>query len=97
MDVQTIVQRAQCPDFSRLDDSYLAIDAQRGYCYSMNATAAKIWEMIAQPTSLADLCARLQQEYAVDKETCLRDTMALVSNLQASGLLQVRNNGKGEQ
>jgi len=97
MNVQSIVQRAQCPDFSQLDDNYLAIDAQRGYCYSLNATAARIWEMIDQPTSLAALCDRLQNEYNVDKETCLRDTIALVSTLQASGLLQVGNDGKGEQ
>jgi hypothetical protein len=96
MNVQSIVRRAQCPDFSQLDDNYLAIDAQRGYCYSLNATAARIWEMIDQPTSLAALCDRLQNEYNVDKETCLRDTIALVSTLQASGLLQVGNDGKGE-
>jgi hypothetical protein len=97
MNVQSIVQRAQCPDFSQLDDNYLAIDAQRGYCYSLNATAARIWDMIDQPTSLAALCDRLQMEYNVDKETCLRDTIALVSMLQASGLLQVGTDGKGEQ
>jgi len=96
MDVQSVVQRAQCPDFSQLDDSFLAIDAQRGYCYSLNATAAKIWEMIDQPISLAAICDRLQQEYDVDKETCLRETIALATTLQASGLLQVRNDGKGE-
>jgi hypothetical protein len=45
--------------FSQLDDELLAIDAQAGYCYSLNETAGRVWDLIATPMSLDAICAQL--------------------------------------
>jgi len=90
MDLKTIVQRKEGLEFSHLDESYLAIDAQAGYCYGLNSTAGVIWDMLETPTSISDLCARLGREYAVDEAVCARDTLALLSSLRDAGLVSDR-------
>jgi hypothetical protein len=75
--------------FSKLHDDILALDEQGGYCYSMNASAARIWELIATPVTLDDLCSALCQEFSVDRESCLRDVSELVSTMNGAGIVTV--------
>jgi hypothetical protein len=85
----TLVQRGKDIPFSQLDDELLAIDAQAGYCYSLNETAGRVWDMIATPMSLGAICAQLRREYAVDEPTCRREVTALLQGLCDAGLVQV--------
>jgi hypothetical protein len=76
---------------SRLDDDLLAIDERGGYCYSMNASAARIWELVAAPTIVADVCTVLCGEFEVDRETCMRDLAAILAAMREAGLVNVAN------
>ena len=95
MDIKTkinsasIVKRGKDIPFSQLDDELLAIDAQAGYCYSLNASAGRVWELIATPMSVGAVCAQLRQEFAVDEATCLREVLALLQGLSVAGLVQM--------
>ena len=89
MNFQSTVMRLSSTHFSRLDDAYLAIDAQQGYCYSLNATAGRVWELADQPVTVEDLCRQLQEEYAVKEEECRREVLALLGSLQQAGLVQI--------
>jgi Coenzyme PQQ synthesis protein D (PqqD) len=74
---------------SRLDDDLLAIDERGGYCYSMNGSAARIWELIATPKAVGDVCTALCQEFVVDRETCLRDLSGILSAMSEAGLVDI--------
>ncbi len=89
MTYTSLVQRTRNMEFSQLDGVYLAIDAQKGYCYSLNATGGKIWEMLTQPIRLSDICAELQGHFAVDETTCRQEVLALATTLNDVGLLQI--------
>jgi hypothetical protein len=89
INLNSIVQRGKDIPFSQLDDELLAIDAQAGYCYSLNETAGRVWDMIATPMSLDAICTRLRREYAVDEPTCRREVTALLQGLCDAGLVQV--------
>lgn len=89
MNFQSTVMRLPSTQFSRLDDAYLAIDAQQGYCYSLNTTAGRVWELADQPVTIEGLCRQLQGEYAVGEEECRREVLALLSSLQQAGLVQI--------
>ena len=89
INLNSIVQRGKDIPFSQLDDELLAIDAQAGYCYSLNETAGRVWDMIATPMSLGAICAQLRREYAVDEPTCRREVTALLQGLCDAGLVQV--------
>ncbi len=84
-----ILQRSKDIAFSQLDDELLALDAQAGYCYALNETAGRVWDMIAAPTSPEAICAQLRREYAVDEPTCRSQVMALLQGLCDAGLVRV--------
>lgn len=77
--------------FSNLDDELLAIDSQAGFCYSMNATAGRIWDLITTPISVNAICSQLLTEFEVDEELCQQEVLTLLHKLQESGLIQVQD------
>lgn len=85
----SILQRGKDIPFSQLDDELLAIDAQAGYCYSLNETAGRVWDLLATPMSLEAICAQLRRVYVVDEQTCRREVTALLQGLCDAGLVQV--------
>lgn len=85
----SLVQRVARATFEPFDDEYLAIDAESGFCYSLNETAARVWEAIEAPAALGALCDAVCAQYAVDAETCRADVLELVQQLQDFGLVRV--------
>jgi len=85
----TLLRRGKDIPFSQLDDELLAIDSQAGYCYSLNETAGRIWDLIATPLTFDAICAQLRNEYTVDEQTCRAEVTALLQGLFDAGLVQV--------
>lgn len=83
----TQIQRNPAILFSQLDDEYLALDAEAGFCYSLNPVSRRIWSLIEQPIAFDKLCTQLQQEYAVDEATCRRDVDEVLTGLTEAGLV----------
>jgi hypothetical protein len=75
--------------FSRLHDDLLAIDERVGYCYAMNSSAARIWELIPGPTKVSDICAVLCREFGVEEEKCREDVVDFLGALADAGLVRV--------
>lgn len=91
IDQNSIVQRAIDLPFSRLGDELLAIDAQGGYCYSLNETSGRVWDLIVTPTPVSAVCSRLRKEYVVDEATCRKSVVTLLQHLCEARLVQVIN------
>jgi len=85
----TLLQRGKDIPFSQLDDELLAVDAQAGYCYSLNETAGRVWDLIATPMRFDAICSQLRKEYAVDEQTCRREVNVLLQGMLNAGLVQV--------
>jgi hypothetical protein len=75
--------------FSRLDDDLLAMDERAGYCYSLNFSAARIWDLVRTPTAVESICSVLCKEFPIDPETCRRDVCELLSAMRDAGLVTV--------
>ena len=89
MDVDSVVTRRPGPLFTRLDDDLLAIDPQVECCYSLNGPAARVWELIEEPTLVRDVCDRLGEEFDVDRTICAGDVIELLTELQGASLIDV--------
>lgn len=87
--IDSIVCRKSDVVFSKLDDELLAIDSQAGYCYSLNETAGRIWDLISVPVAVVDLCSHLRAEFTVDEQVCRNEILLLLKGLLESGLIQV--------
>jgi phosphosulfolactate phosphohydrolase-like enzyme len=84
-----VVSRASDVLFSQLDGELLAVDTSASYLYSLNDSAARVWELIEQPVRVGDVCARLSREFAVDDATCATAVLALLQGLRDAGLVFV--------
>jgi hypothetical protein len=87
----SLVQRAKDILFNRIDDELLAIDAKAGYCYSLNESASRAWELISSPTRIETVCRRLIEEFDIDKDSCERDIIDLFERLNEAGLLRIKD------
>jgi len=91
IDDQSIVTFRRDLTCSRLHDELLAMDAQAGYCYSLNSSATRIWELISEPEPIGGICNVLCAEFGVDRETCRRDLIEFLSDMQDAGLIKVEH------
>ncbi len=71
-----------------LNGEIVALHIERGQCYGLNAVAADIWRMLAEPISIDEICTRLTEEYEIDSPTCREEVLRLVSQLEDEGLVK---------
>lgn len=86
---QTFVVRSPHLLGREVGDEVVMIDLDLGNYYGLDPIAADIWEQLALPVRVCDLCAALRRRYAVDEEQCLRDVLALLEQLKRDGLVLV--------
>jgi hypothetical protein len=72
-----------------VDGELIGMSIEQGACYGLNAVGTRIWELLAEPRSIADLCERLTDEYDVEAADCLEGVIELAENLRAEGLVTV--------
>jgi hypothetical protein len=86
--LESVVRRSSDIMASQVENELVMMDVERGMYYALNTIGADIWERLAQPVKVADLCAQLQQRYAVDHATCEADVLAILRDMSGEGLLQ---------
>jgi Coenzyme PQQ synthesis protein D (PqqD) len=72
---------------SAIDDEVVALSIERGTCYGMNRVGSHIWNLLAKPTRISDLCATLVAAYKVDPDICESQVLDLLEELRAEGLI----------
>jgi len=70
-----------------LDDALLMMNVSTGTYYGLNGVAARIWELLEQPTTEAALIEQLLAEYDVDASACAEQVTAFLARLRERGLL----------
>jgi hypothetical protein len=91
IDKRCVISRNPDVSFTRLHDDMLAIDERAGYCYSMNVSATRIWELMMEPVTVGDICTVLCRDFVVTEETCLSDVAELLSTMRETGLVRVES------
>lgn len=67
------------------------LDMKSGMYYGLNPVGVRIWELIGRPCRVSDVKAVLLDEYEVDPARCERDLFALLRELSANGLIEVKD------
>ena len=89
MNDATVITVSKDQTFTVLDNETVLVNLAAGTYYSLDAIGTRVWELIQKPTSIADVCAVLVQEYQVEESQCRDDVFDLLDTLAAEGLLQV--------
>jgi hypothetical protein len=84
-----LISRRDTALSSRIEDKVLMMDIDSGAYYELDATGARIWELLEQPMPFSAICGALSEAYEVDAETCRAEAAVFVDELRQLGLVAV--------
>jgi hypothetical protein len=73
---------------SFVDEEAILMSIQNNNYYSLDPIASRIWQLLEQPHSLAQLCEILTTEYEVDARSCEQETSEFLQALQEKNLVR---------
>lgn len=73
---------------AEVNGELIGMSVEQGTCYGFNGVGTRIWDLLAEPRSLDDLCAQLLTEFEVDADRCKAEVIALLEELRAEGLVR---------
>jgi Coenzyme PQQ synthesis protein D (PqqD) len=86
--LDTVVSRAGETLYARAGtDEAVMMSVAAGRYYGLNAVASRIWELLERPMTIAELCARLCEEFEVDAKTCEAEVVNFVNELIDNGIV----------
>ncbi|MCC6129444.1 MAG: PqqD family protein [Acidobacteria bacterium] len=89
----SVASRAQkSPDvlFRNLSGEAVLLNLATGNYFGLDPVGTRIWEILETRERLQDVIEAIVQEFDVDEATARRDLFALVSELEAKGLIHVQ-------
>jgi hypothetical protein len=86
---QTVIVQSREPVAVDMDDTVVMMSLERGKYYGLDKVGSRIWELLAEPRSVADLRSTLETEFEVDAATCARDVRAFLTDLAAEQLIRI--------
>lgn len=63
------------------------LDLAKGAYFGLDPVGARMWQLLAEGKTLAEVRDAIVEEYDVSREDAERDLLALVAELRARGLL----------
>ena len=87
--LNTIIKQRDDILVQNLDEDVVMANIDNGHYYGVDKSSRRIWELLENPLSVADLCTQVLEEYNVDRETCEKDVLTFVNELAKEGLIQV--------
>lgn len=70
-------------------DETVILDLISGTYYGLDPVGARIWQLMAEGQTLAQLCTQMLDEYEVAQDDLERDVLALVQTLLDKQLVRV--------
>jgi hypothetical protein len=67
------------------------LNLANGVYYGLNAVGARIWSWLEKPRSVEEILRALLEEYDIDPAVCETQLLALLNDLAANGLVDVRS------
>ena len=87
--LQTIfVRRANLVE-TEIDGEVVMLSLERGNCYGLDNSAARIWKLLETPKSVAAILETLTREYAVEVEDCRAEVLAFLDQLRQENLIEI--------
>lgn len=73
------------------------LHTERNAYYDTDAVGAEVWRRIASPVTIEEICASMQEQYEVDRETCQADVLAFLEEGVTEGIVCVEAGGPAAQ
>ncbi len=87
--MDTVVVQTENLLTSKLDGETVLMSLQRAAYFGLESTGQHIWNLIAQPTRVADLCEQLVADYEVERKDCEQHVCAFLKDMNDEGLIRI--------
>ena len=74
-----------------LSGEAVILNLNSGMYYGIDEIGAVIWDAMEEPRTLEYLRETILSGYQVDKDTCQRDVMVFLADMQSAGLIEIDN------
>jgi hypothetical protein len=74
---------------SNVDGDVVALHTGKSVIYGLNAVGSRVWELMAEPRSIDEICQQLCCEFDVDGRTCEEQVLTLVESLRVERLAEI--------
>ena len=74
---------------TNVEDETVILDVDGGVYYGLDPVGARIWSLLQEPRTVAEIRDVLLDEYDVEPEPCEEAVQALVADLMRHGLVEV--------
>lgn len=65
------------------------LELDQGTYFGLDPLGTRVWNLIQEPRTVAELCDAITAEYDVSRERCEADVVALLRRLGENGLVEV--------
>ena len=89
--LKSIVSVSKSQTSSELLGEIVILELESGVYYGLNETGSRIWSLIQQSKTVAEIRNTLLAEYEIDSESCTRYVVNLIEDLNAKNLVVVKN------
>jgi hypothetical protein len=76
---------------SDLSGESVILNLKSGTYFGLNEVGSSIWQFIQEPRTVSDVCESILAEYDVDAQTCETEVQALLVDLLAAQLVEIRD------
>jgi hypothetical protein len=80
---------------SELDDEAVILHLKAGVYYGLDSVGARIWALIQEPKTVEQIKDTILREYDVEPDQCERDVLALLDELAAEDLIEIKDESAG--
>lgn len=71
-------------------EELIVLSLRDGVYYGLEDVGARIWKLLQEPITMAAICDTLASEYDIARAHCEQDVRALLGELAAKGLVEIR-------
>ncbi len=89
IDLATVVVQTEGIFSSELDGETVLMSLTQAAYFGLDSTGQVIWNMIAKPCRVGDLCDQLAADYNVDRSVLEQEVFEFLSELNEEDLIQV--------
>jgi hypothetical protein len=90
MDAATRVAAARDQVSVEVEGEAVILSLSDGVYYGLDPVGARVWQLMEQPRTVAELRDAVVAEWEVDAPTAERDLLELLADLAARGLVEIR-------
>jgi hypothetical protein len=86
---ETIISQIEEIVASDIDGETVMMSVENGEYYGLDNIGSRIWELIQKPIKVSDLIDTLLERFDVDRETCEKDVLTFLNELNDDKILEV--------